>query len=134
LPPKGAAPRPAQRMQQTARAGAEGPERVPGDEEDQLPALLLPVRRRAAGDPLADQGPAGRAAALAQVLREHLQGQVRGGHAHLRHVLGRERGRRLQGERLPHRQCRGLDVRDRAGHERYLSPSFVFVCNSFFFR
>ena len=52
-------------MQQTARAGAEGPERVPGDEEDQLPALLLPVRRRAAGDPLADQGPAGRAAAPA---------------------------------------------------------------------
>jgi len=50
---------PAQLPEQGQRAagrGEQGAERLPGDEAAGVPAVLLPVQRRAAGDPLRDQG------------------------------------------------------------------------------
>ncbi len=57
--------------QRPARGDPAGPQPLPRGQAPVLPALLLPVQRRAAGDPLGDQGPAARAAASEEVLRGH---------------------------------------------------------------
>ena len=74
-----------------ARARAEGPQRLPRDEAALLPALLLPLQRRDARDPLRDQGPHARAAAPVQVLRGHRNARVRGDDLITRMVSGEER-------------------------------------------
>ena len=61
------------------RAGAEGAERLPRGEAALLPALLLPLERRAVGDPLGDEGPHPRPAAPGQVLRGIGKLQFEGG-------------------------------------------------------
>ena len=82
-------------------AGPKGARRVPRDQARLLRALLLPLERRAARDPLADEGPARRAAAPLQVLRERQQARVPKGSLHDGHVLGRGGARPLQAIALP---------------------------------
>mmetsp|Transcript_17792 Transcript_17792/g.60052 ORF Transcript_17792/g.60052 Transcript_17792/m.60052 type:complete len:330 (-) Transcript_17792:1300-2289(-) len=85
-----------------------------------LPALLLPLQRRVAGDPLPVQGPAGRAAAHAQVLRQPRQAGVwrrARVHGHSRHVQRRGRARGFGEELEGARQRRGLAHGGGAAHE-----------------
>lgn len=55
------------------------------------PQILLPVERRAAGDPVGDEGPDARAAAPQEVLRGHLHAAVQRRQGDRRHVLRRGR-------------------------------------------
>ena len=57
-----------QEQQLAAGADPEVSGRLPGVQASHLLTLLLPLQRRAAGDPLPDQEPPGRAAASQEVL------------------------------------------------------------------
>jgi hypothetical protein len=78
--------------QRAAGADPERAQRLPGDQAALLPALLLPLQRRAAGDPGRDQGPPARAAAPQEVLRGHQQAQLRRGPQHRGHGVQGGRG------------------------------------------
>ena len=59
-------------------AGSKGTERIPGDQEDGVPEILLPQRRRTAGDSVADQKPESSSASPQEVLREYITSHFRG--------------------------------------------------------
>lgn len=59
------------RCQHQAGGDPEGPGPLPGDQEADLPQVLLPVQRRRAGDPGTVTEPQSHAAAPEEVLRQH---------------------------------------------------------------
>lgn len=87
--------------QRRARRRGEGPERLFGHQEAGLPALLLPVQRRASRDPVRGQGPAQRPAVCQEVLRGCQGVPVREQRRDLGHDVGRGREHRLDRARQP---------------------------------
>jgi len=63
-------------MQQAVGPCSERSERVPRDQTQLVPTILLSVRRRTARDSVTDQGSNGRTAASQEVLRKHFQGMM----------------------------------------------------------
>ena len=118
-------PRAAEQGQRDAGARAEEPGGLPGDEAHGVPALLLPVQRRAAGDPGADEERAGCAASHEQVLRRHPLARLRRRpqvHRHLRHDVCRGREGEPGQEPQGARQRRAVAHGRRAEHAAVAAP------------
>mmetsp|Transcript_9298 Transcript_9298/g.39086 ORF Transcript_9298/g.39086 Transcript_9298/m.39086 type:complete len:246 (-) Transcript_9298:269-1006(-) len=103
------------------RAGrrGEGPERFPRHQEAGVPAVLLPVQRRAARDPLRGEGPAEDPAVHEEVLRGGEGSGVHGQRHDARDDFGGGRARAAEQRDRPRGDKRGgvLDARVRGRHE-----------------
>ena len=66
-------------LHQSAGYRFQGPQPVLGRQTSQLPQVLLPEQRRAAGDPVGSEGPAARPAAPEEVLRRNPEAEIRRG-------------------------------------------------------